>query len=721
MINIKGSTFLGIGFVLLNGLLNAQSLERQSINSGLSVISNGSVTFTSALGQTASSTLTNGTTAFRQGVLQTTSLKYIYSGGSWSPIDPSGVATATDIVIVQDGSTILSGDLNALTIDIDNGASLDLGTNTVNLYGDLTNNGTLSGSSAILNYQGYQGTLAGNAFGLSELISSGSIDLTLDTNVSVYDLVDLNSGNIINQGGRLIFKSGPSRTGMLDEVPSSSSITGNVQVERYYQDVRAFRFTSSPVTTTTTIRTNWQESVNNTGTELAANQNPHPGFGTHITGSIGGSSGFDATDNGTPSLYYFDNVAQSWADQTNTNVETLEAGKPWRLFIRGDRSINLNQTSSLPTPTDTRIRATGILEVGDFSETSFSTTGGSFNFIGNPYQASVDMNDVLNNSSNLNTNNFYVWDPNLQSGMGAYVTVDLPAGTNTSSSQANQYLQPSQASFVRTLNNGSASIDFEEIHKAVGQNTQVYGVSTIQHKLIGQIFKLQNGVFGNYPEDSFGIHFDATYSNAVDQFDAVKPLNVRENIYVRKTTSNLSLEKRDFPTINEEIHIDHMGYSSDEYVYRMILDGLDAYEVFLKDDVDNSLTLLNNGVNDIPFTVAANTASGDLERFSLVFQNQTLSNGGIQSSGDIEIAMYPNPVSSDLLFLEMNLSGVSVLNENLNFKLTNVLGQSIYNGKLDFVNGTAQINGMSNLASGTYILELLDGSDRVYSDKLIKE
>ncbi len=331
------------------------------------------------------------------------------------------------------------------------------------------------------------------------------------------------------------------------------------------------------------------------------------------------------------------------------------------------------------------------------------------------------MNDVLANSSNLNANNFYVWDPNLQSGIGAYVTVDLPAGTNTSGSQANQYLQPSQGAFVRTLSSGAASIDFQEAHKSVGENTNVYGVSTQNNSIIGQIYKLNSGVSGTYPEDSFGIDFNATYSNNVDQYDAIKPFNIRENIYINKISDNLSLEKRDFPLENEEIEIDHSGYSATEYVYKLNVIGLLNYEVFLKDDYLNNMTPLSSGINDIPFTIDSGNGSSAIDRFSLVFQNETLSSGNVGDIALTSISLYPNPVVGDGVTLAFkNVLGNS--NQlNYTYLVTTLLGQQVMSDVLTVTNGKAQINGFTNVATGTYIIEIHDGGRKIFTAKILKD
>src|SRR5690606_18453035 len=168
---------------------------------------------------------------------------------------------------------------------------------------------------------------------------------------------------------------------------------------------------------------NWQEGVNNTGVNFPAdNLDPNPGFGTHITGSMTGANGFDATPSGNPSLFTLDNATQLWVDIDNTDINTITAGKAYRLMVRGDRSIDV--TSNTAIPTNTVLRTTGTLYTGTFATTDFNENAGAFNFFGNPYPATVDMDAVLTAATNINTNSYYIWDPNMGT-RGAYITVDL--------------------------------------------------------------------------------------------------------------------------------------------------------------------------------------------------------------------------------------------------------------------------------------------------------
>jgi hypothetical protein len=226
-----------------------------------------------------------------------------------------------------------------------------------------------------------------------------SAGVTLQGATNVFGSLTLTDG-IFTTGGHLTLKSNSSGTAIVNPLGSTASISGNVTTEQYIPAKRAYRLISPTVTTSTSIYQNWQENGGSTG-----------GLGTHITGSTTGANGFDQTLTGNASLYTFNNSTQTWSAISNTNSNTLSAGTPYRLMMRGDRTVSL--ATNTPTPTNTVIRATGTLFTGSKVVSDFNSTNGNTNFVGNPYQAPVDMGTVLNNSTNLSKTTLYIWDPRL--------------------------------------------------------------------------------------------------------------------------------------------------------------------------------------------------------------------------------------------------------------------------------------------------------------------
>ncbi|MEP1855435.1 MAG: hypothetical protein ABJJ08_07745, partial [Nonlabens ulvanivorans] len=364
-------------------------------------------------------------------------INFIYDNG-WTPYDPSGSSYQATDATIQNGSGLISDMTLFKNVTIDSGADLALSNGGITITENLYNDGSITdlGTSIIMSGTVPQ-QVNGNDFNINVFIieNETTVNLNLDITelLSIEDVLTVNSNNIIT------LKSDINGTAFVDEV--TGIVNGLFTTERFIPAKRAFRFISSSVNSTGSIYENWQENGSTLGS-----------FGTHITGSITGANGFDITATGSPSLFGYDNINQSWTTPQNTDVTTLVAGSPYRLFVRGDRTTDLSINTAVAT--NTVLRATGSLKTGAETVTNLSSIAGEFNFVGNPYQAPVDLSQVLGASTNLNSNFVYFWDPTINT-RGSYVTVDISNNTSNISSGFNNYLQPNSAFFVTTLNNGS--------------------------------------------------------------------------------------------------------------------------------------------------------------------------------------------------------------------------------------------------------------------------
>lgn len=584
-------------------------------------------------------------------VITAASADYFYTGGAWHPQDPSGLATASDDLLVMEGTAVLSADTNINNLTINPGATLAV-ERVLYLNGDIVNNGDL------------------------------------------------------------VFLSSATANGELGPVPAGSTITGQATVQRYMSANRVYRLVSSAVTTTSSIRDNWQEGVNNpdTGTNL----NPNPGFGTHITGSQTGANGFDATGSGNPSLFRLDATQQAFVAVANTDVNTLTAGDPYLLFVRGDRSIDLNSNAS--PPTETILRARGVLAVGEVVQGNLSTVAGEFSAIGNPYQSAVDVNAVFGASANINTNHYYIFDPT-QGTNGIYVTVSLPSGNNSTngSSAANQYLQPGQGAQVQTLNNGATSAVFREAHKAPGQfaQTSVGGAAifTQQASITGQLYITDNYNGNGRIQDSFGVLFGPGFDNAITPMDAPKVFNFKENIALDNNGSLLGLEYRALPEDMEQLPLYTANYSETDYTFTLQLN-MGSTRVMLQDRFTGSLTQLEEGDNVYAFSVdPAIPESVASDRFSFVFSVPLI---GVGEETVHSMAIYPNPAKDHIY-----LSFATGLEGPVNASIHDLQGRRVFGPKTLEGNTTYRLE-LPQLNTGTYFLRV-DSGQQTENKRIIIE
>jgi len=602
----------------------------------------------------------------------------------------------------------LNGTANCNNISIENGVAINVAG-----YGSLRIAGILSGNGKINAVDGgnvtYIGTapqvLNGSMFTnntVSSLTIYNTISVTLAGTLNLTDILSVQTG-VFETAGGLTLKSNAAGTARVAE--SAGVIAGNVTVERYIPARRAFRLISSP-TTGGTINSNWQE-----GSPLTDPM----GYGTDITGVGGATNGFDVSGTNNPSLFTHNNATATWQPVTTT-TGVLNAGDAYRLLVRGDRTVN--QSSSAAPATNTTLRSTGVLTVGNVFVTNLNPAAGGFSFVGNPYQSAVDMEAVLNDSgtSNLNPNFYYVWDPTVGT-RGAYVTVDIDNNSNTNpSSVANNYLQPNQAFFVQTQALGGALLTFRESHKHTGSsnaNPALYKTTTTNTegaKIALSLYTDASLAEQGTAADGFVVRFNSNYSNELDALDAVKPVNQDENIGVVNTGTTLSLESRALPQAGETIALATTGYRANSYTYKVSVSNIEGVTAYLQDAFLGTLTPLQNNAETLySFTVVADDAASiAADRFEIVFQTETLGTGTVVNPSAV---LYPNPSNGGAFSVQVPQFG------NVAVNIYNQLGQKV-SSTTTAENGTIAVQPLTQLATGIYLVEVNNGQN-VYTQKLI--
>ncbi len=546
-------------------------------------------------------------------------------------------------------------------------------------------------------------------------VANGTVSFTSPTqanHISIYEdaIVNIESvltitGDLLNLGN-LTFVSNETVTGELGYISSISLINGNATVQRYTSDKRAYRMLSSAVSTSSSIHDNWQEGA------LSNTHNPSPGFGTHITGStIDQQNGFDGTATGQPSMFTLNVEDQEFMAVSNTDEDTLNAGKAYIMLVQGNRSIDISDPQS---SSETILRATGTLRRGNTTQIFETVDAGDFAMFGNPYQSTVDLLSVFGNSTNVNTNWYYVYDPNIAE-HGAYVTIDLQNGTNTSMSRMNQYLPPGQGAQFASLGSGQSTIVFKETDKAPGFFRPSSDANRLasENMLTVQLFTTENFNRNGPVHDSFGIIFESGNDNEITADDALKPMNFDENFGIDHNGTYLSIERRDMPETDDLYQLYSSGYKHSDYTLKIMVDGLENSTFYLFDRFTRTTTPIENTETIITFQIDINNPMSIATDRFILGRDALL---GVDTSFLSEITLYPNPFNGTSFYINApKLNG-----KQISLSISDISGRRVFEDTFHCQANTLTVSMNDSLTAGIYLVTLKHGeASNTY--KLIKK
>lgn len=653
--------------------------------------------------------------------------------GNWSQ---AIIPNANYNVIIPTGLTnypSLSKNTGAKNLTLGDGASIDLNGFLFNIEEviNLGKNASIAGSQpgSVLHFSGENPQiLPENLLQNGELANlhlENLAGLTINQDLRLLQTLKVISGSLTTNDKLTLaceFTSPGVSTGMAQVAPigTNGNISGNLIAEQCFPGRRAFRLISAPLSTSVLPSNNsihyfWQENAS------AYNNNPNPGYGTHITGTTTDqTNGFDYTPSGNPSMFEFNNTSQTWSPIANTNNTSLNAGDAYRILIRGSRGLDVTKNTAIPN--DTKLRTRGELFTGETTLTGFNSTAGSFNFFGNPYPAAVDMRKVLNSPKTKNAGRFiYIYDPNLGGnadanpnsstlgGRGGFVTLDAddfsasvdPNVQGIQNTDANLFLQPMQAAFFVTANQGTApELNFQESFKAVDEPATAVFRSAASHSSIQiNLYRQQAFLNGETPLDGLKIKFGANFNNPIDAYDAPKLFNLDESISRFEQGQYIAIESRALPTAQESLSLALTNYRAKHYVLQILVGELNQ-SVYLEDNYLGTQQILQKGENTIAFQVDDQVAaSTDPLRFALV-TDKRLGTNLIEKQTP---SVYPNPLNGNILQIDFDQPSTTPVN----IAIYNLLGQRIYQQQLNQHSGKVSLSNLK-LTSGLYLIEILD-------------
>ncbi|MBS1747335.1 MAG: T9SS type A sorting domain-containing protein [Bacteroidetes bacterium] len=621
---------------------------------------------------------------------------------NWSDVQLPSMPCVVVIPAGTPYSPQLNADVSVNDIIINNGAKLDMNNHILTIAGSYTGTGTLTGSltsglvltgnTGTLHFtpnvypsnttNNYLKTLTVNSAAASVATIGDSLNIAAGNLTDGYGTVTVTGGSL-NANGNLILKSDVNGTARIGY--SSGKITGEAIVERFVPGLRSWRFMAVPFgSSSQTMRDAWQEGVNNYTLDYSLNLNPHPGFGTHITGDNISTKGYDLNTTTNPSVKVWDPNASNWSltepQTAYTNITDFNA---YCLFIRGSRNVNLSMGVYAPTD-DTRLRIKGTLnQTGLTAVKNYSGIPGGIVFVGNPYASTININNLINNTPEIQADKFWLWDPKMTVGtsynVGGYVTytsgiiTPFPSPSYPTASSALE-IQSGQAFMVQLGSDySSATMKFKESDKT-DEESNVFGFT-------GKNSSDQDGV--HYPviytnlmapdddnnlflADGVAAAFDNKFSKVVDEYDAQKKWGFNENMSLFRDSNYLAIELRPEVKLTDTLFYRLFLYKK-PYVLKLFAQNAFAMplvKAWLVDRYLNTKTEVN--LNDT--TLYSFTPNEDLnsyrDRFILVFNKQlgTIpvpvtraanqkdpNTSGISESVDFSngsISISPNPVTT---------------------------------------------------------------------------
>jgi hypothetical protein len=402
----------------------------------------------------------------------------------------------------------------------------------------------------------------------------------------------------------------------------SYSGAGRFNVERNYRGLRrAWYLVTSPLSATGSVFDTWQN-----GGIYA------PGRGTFVTGTIAGTgAGGNGLDNG-PQLNSSLEVGSSVAVVNDTKAALLSSGaasaanKGYFLFVRGDRIAANYNTSNYTTTT---LSSRGKIQIGTQSFAA-SSTAGAFNIIGNPYASPVSFANTI--KTNLDNNTVYLWDPYLNSTLGAYTTIILdntgivtniipasPGGLATVGQPLT--FQSSQAFWVRTATSGAASLQFNETDKSTQFNVGTF------REMSGLTKSFKANLNLIEPNDSIILadgnlaQFDNQYSKEVNLEDLLKFGNTKEMLAFQRDGKSLSVERRPDIIANDTLFFKLTKTARRNYQFQFVPTNMaGVLTAYLEDNYTNARTMVSlSSTSTFNFTINGNAGSAADDRFRIVF------------------------------------------------------------------------------------------------------
>ncbi|WP_216846657.1 S-layer family protein, partial [Mucilaginibacter sp. L196] len=641
------------------------------------------------------------------------SIQYTWAGGSTNPALAANWnctgSGATGILPPTDGTASLvipvstnypsytAAPPSIYSLTMSSGSQLYLNGNTLNIgchvynYGGTISSAASSSSptitaastgglnfiSSVLATQYLYGSTASGATNVANLTvantaTNGTVDITGGP-VNLYNTLTMTSGKLLidnANSGVLTLMSNAAGTAAVDVIPSTSSITGNVNVQRYITGgsaYRGYRLLSSPI--------NINSSLNQTSTQAnigliylgggILTGGPGTGFTTYTLNpltylynetrtvnhlaysggqNVGVTSVTGAVTRPGVTPYSVSTLATNLVTVTSNVV--VPVGNSYLVYFVGDNtSPNLAPSR---TPENSVVTDTGYLNQGNillhffdgqtgnntlmtYTATSGAATPG-LHQIGNPYASTIDIDKVYNDNSSSINPTFWEFKQTSQ----AYYAINAISNT-TQSSNISQYIASGQGFFVGAKAAGG-TVTFKESEKIaskqlVSGGTPLLLLNQKQSSSISaaelQPANVLSGLHLQITQDTLtstqtGIYFSKSWSDSYSPKEDAVDLD-GTSVYLSSYSSDnkrLSINQLgDYSGTNRKVvklFVSAASYGAYNLSLADIKNIDTLYNVYLRDHMLNDSVNLRTAKTPYNFNITTDTASYGANRFDLV-------------------------------------------------------------------------------------------------------
>lgn len=492
---------------------------------------------------------------------------------NWSNGYPSSNTTA----IVVPGTPFqpqVNGVAECFNLIIQAGATVTInGVNTINIYGILTNDGTLTPGFGEVQFL----TCAGNSNSAHSINSTNGSNtnffslllddpngLNLNSNATINGFLKLINGTFTNNGVNFTFTSTVTGTARINAVSPTANYVGNITMQRFAPGpLTGWALLGPPVQGATIA--SWTDDFATSG---------FPG----------------STDAGLSfiSIYDYDETAPGLFDDPASYIPATNVTNP--LNIGKGKWVYLG-TGATNTSNIT-IDVTGQPYVGNFNfNLSYTNTSNplddGFNLIANPYPSAIDWLSVAWTKTNVN-NAIYMF----QADNGQYASFVNGIATNGGS----RFIASSQGFYVQA-NAAAPVLTATENVKSVSSPV------LIKEAEIKNMLRLR--MTGDDRQDEAVVYFDKDASNGFDgNYDAAKFMSTNPlNPSIASVINSRDLSINGIPFQAQTIHIPVRVMAGVAGTYQITWSGLQSFDsnaCFTLEDTENG-NIIDLKTNSIYF------------------------------------------------------------------------------------------------------------------------